>query len=119
MSHEPHPAETHRALLDANRMRPALWRWMAFWTLVLVVVSLWIPVIHVGPPPAGGWATAFTLQNFALLGVLVLLAALVMPALPWIRLVFAACLVGSTMVAWALEAPIREFLGGQFATPGA
>ena len=104
-----------RALLDADRTRPGLWRWMAFVTLVLFVVSLWWPVAPSEPPDPEQAATPFTLTNIALLLVLVALAVLVVPATRRVRVVIAACLLGSTALAWALEEPIRDLLGSPYA----
>lgn len=118
MEHDGPPAHVTCALNDARRSRPALWRWMAFWTLVFVVVSLWVPVVLVEAPAPDALPTAFTTGNLVLLATVVLLAALVVPATLRIRLVIAACLLGSTLLAWALETPLREFLGGRFAVPG-
>ena len=118
MAREPLSPGAAQNLLAADRVRPAPWRWMAFWTLVLVVVSLWFPPILLVPPAEGGAPTPFTLPQFALLGAVVLLAVLAAPTPSRIRLLIAACLVGTTLLAWALEAPIRTLLGGQFAVPG-
>lgn len=91
---------------------------MAFLTLVLVVVSLWVPVVPSDPPDPDWAATPFSAGNLALLFACVALAALVLPA-PWrIRLVIAAALLGTTLLAWALEEPIREFLGPPFVRRG-
>jgi hypothetical protein len=103
---------------DADRTRPGLWRWVAFWTLVLAVVSLWRPVVPSEPPAPDAPATAFAPANLLLLGVLVVLAVLVVPASRRIRWIAAGILVGTTTVAWLLEDPIREFLGPPFAPSG-
>jgi hypothetical protein len=106
---------TPRALLDADRTRAGLWRWMAFITLVLFVLSLWVPVVPSEPLDPEQAATPLTLTNITLLLVLVALAVWVVPATARVRLVIAACLLGSTALAWALEDPIRNLLGSPFA----
>lgn len=119
MTRDVPPPQPPSSVRDADRTRPGLWRWMAFWTLALFVVSLWVPVVPDEPPAEGSTAatlTAFTVDNLALLGVLVALAAWVLPA-PWrVRLLIAALLVGTTLLAWLLEGPIRDLLGGPYDT---
>lgn len=91
-----------------DALRPAAWRRIAFWTLVLIVASFWVPTI----PVEGEDPTAFTPPNLALLGVCVVLAALVLPA-PWpVKLAVGGGLLGLTLLAWAYADPLRAWLGG-------
>jgi len=94
---------------DADLSRPAAWRWIAFVFLVVLVISLWVPVLHVRPArPGMGFLEEHPLP---LLLVFTALAALVLPASVLVRILVAALLVGTTFAAWALEEPIRRLLG--------
>lgn len=100
-----------RTLTDADLTRPALWRGVAFWTLVVVVLTLWVPTVPSEPPREGGAISPFSLGSIAFLVVTVLLACTVVPAHFHIRVIIAAILLGTTLLAWVLEEPIRRFLG--------
>ena len=93
---------------DTDLSKPAAWRWVAFVTLCMFVVSFWIPTV---PRVGEEETTPFTTTNVLVLLVIVALAMAVVPASRRARMIIGLVMLSTTALAWAFAEPIRNLLG--------
>lgn len=93
------------------RRSPTAWRWMLFTIGLLVIVTTWIPPVPSETPDRRTPRPWITLELATILLVGTAVTVLALPATARIRFAVATAMIGATLLALALETPIRRWLG--------